>query len=884
MLWAYWQLEPTRPSWAAALVISLAGVLLLAPVVYYSWRSLAHFPRWQRAASLVVRALLVLLLVWALAVALWSGPLRSTTRQLSVVFAVDESLSISDAASEEARAFLQAARKHADGNQVAFLPFAAEPGPVADSPPGQSPDNRRETNLAAAIAAAGAATAPGYVPRVVLLSDGNQTAGDALATARAARMPVWTVPLPGCPKNEVYVSAVETKAEVREGEPFDVQVTVESTHEGDGTVRLLEGTKPVATRRGHVVEGENRFSFRHAITGKSQARLTVQLEGFEDTVGENNRASALVLVSGRPRALLIEGGPETGRHLAAALRQQYVDVEVRPPEAVPDRLDGLQGYQLLILSDVPATSLPAERMQLIQRYVRDFGGGLIVVGGYRSFTPGGYRDTLLEEILPVSSDLKKDRPKPSLAMVLLIDRSASMEGESIELAKQATRQAVETLGPRDQVGVIAFADTSNWVSEIHPCSDKASVLRRIDTIAAGGGTNLHPAMEKAYLALHEAFADLKHMIVLSDGLSHPGDFEGLVRDIAASGITVSTVAVGKEAAEGLLQDIARRGKGRYYYCDSAAAVPRIFVLEAASAGKVGITEEPFRPQVVGAAEVLTGIDLRQAPVLWGYAETRPKPEAHLVLAAKDGDPLLASWRYGSGISLAFTSDVQDRWAADWLGWPDFGRFWAQLARYAMRKDGPTGFVLQVEQEHGWAWAVLDAVDGDGEYINAAEGMLDILDPKGQTHKTRLVQIAPGRYAANFPTPMPGAYRLEATLSHGGRRLYVGRRGLVVEYADELRLKPTNEELLRSIAETTGGRYNPEPGAVFAPPERTALQTTFLWPYLLTAAALLFLIDVALKRIDLTRKKPPLETTPCAEPSTSSPETRRTVSKRPQSLC
>lgn len=824
--------------WQITQPFRLAALVVLPLLVYYWRRSLSGFGAWQRTASLAVRVLLVVLLV----VALCGVELTGAGRQLFVVFAVDASLSISDASSQAAERFVNEALEHAGDNQSARLPFALQPGEGA---------NRRGSDLATAVAAAAATTRSGYVPRVVLLSDGNQTTGDALAVARAATMPVWTVPLPGRPDNEIYVSAVEAKSQVRQGEAFWVDVVVQSTQDRNGTVRLLETTDAVVTETKHVSKGANRFRFRHTLTGKSEAILTAEVDGFRDTLAENNRASALVFITDRPRVLLIEGRPDSARPLAEALGRQYIDVETRPPDKMPDRLADLQDYELLMLANVPAGSLTAGRMEATRQYVRDFGGGLIVVGGDRSLTAGGYRGTVLEEVLPVQCEVSNDRPEPSLAMVLLIDRSASMEGEGIELAKQATRLAIERLAPGDQVGVIAFEDDSRWVSEgIQPCSEKQSVTEKIAEITAGGGTNLYPAMEKAYLALREAFADRKHMIVLSDGLSHPGDFETLTRDIAASGITISTVAVGEQAARQLLQDIARRGKGHYYYCRNAAAVPRVFVLEATTAGKRGIIEGLVSPRVVGAAGVFPDLDLREVPPLLGYVQTAAKPNSRLVLAAANGDPLLVWWPCGRGVSVAFTSHVQDRWAPLWLNWPGLGPFWAQLVRHAMRKDESEGFVVHLERRGDRAEVILDAVDDDDQYINGADAVLEIVDPDCKDCKVPMPQVAPGRYAAEFDTPMPGPYRLEATLSHGDGASYVGRHGLVVGYADEFRVGPTNKGLLRSIAETTGGRYNPQPAEVFAPPEDTARRTTPCWPYFLIAAALVFLVDVALKRIDL----------------------------------
>ena len=852
--------------WEITHPFRLAALIVLPLLIYYWRRSLLSFAPWQRAASLVIRGLLVSVLVVALCDVRWT----TNSRQLSVVFAVDQSLSICEASRTTAETFLNEALKHAGRNQSARLPFALQPGGHTRIRPVVSPEG---TDLAAAIAAAAAATRSGYVPRLVLLSDGNQTTGDALAAARAATMPVWTVPLPGLPDSEVYVSAVETKAQVRQGEPFYVDVVVQSAGERDGTVRLLERDRPVVTQQKHVTKGENRFRFRHVLTGQSEAVLTAELDGFKDTLAENNRASALVLVTGKPRVLLIEGQPDLARPLAAALNQQYIDVEIRPPEGMPAAPGGggyvrmpypptarfpaeLQGYQLLMLSNVPAASLSTGQMEAARQYVRDFGGGLIVLGGDRALTAGGYHGTVLEEILPVRCEPREDQPQPSLAMVLMIDRSASMTGASIELAKQATRQAVESLAPRDQVGVIAFSDDSQWVSPIQPCSHRQQVLDQINTITAGGRTNLYPAMEKAYLALRDAPADRKHVIVLSDGLSQPGEFETLTQDIAAAGITVSTVAVGGHAAQQLLQDIARRGQGHYYFCQNAAAVPRVFQLEAATAGKLGVIEKLVSPRLDDAAAVFADLELAEVPPLLGYVQTVAKPNAQLALAAENHDPLLIWWRCGRGLSAAFTSSVQSSWAPLWLKWPRLGPFWAQLVRHTMRPDDFQGFALGLERKNDQAQLILDAVDTDGQYVNGAEARLEIVDPHKTTHKVPLVQIAPGRYAAEFATPTPGPYRLEATLSRSGRTIYVGRRGLVVGYAAELRLKPTDQDLLRSIAAITRGRYDPRPDEVFTPPEdeEAVRRTTPCLPYLLMAATLIFLVDVALKRIDLAPRR------------------------------
>jgi len=823
----------------------LGALVLLPVVVYYSRGSLVRFARWQRNLSSVVRCVLL----GVLAVALCGPRVTWPGRERTVVFAVDRSTSIPDEGSRTAAKYLDECKGLAGEVRVVELPFAARPVVLqpTDDPGDEPPADADASDLAAAIATASALVPGDRVARVVLLSDGRPTAGDALAAARAAPCPVDVVPLPGRPKNEVYVGALSTPGQARAGEPFYLKVGIYSSGENRGKLGLKCDGAALLEETVSLTEGENRFRFPQVVTRAGPATFTAELAGFEDTLPQNNTARAVVFATPRARVLLVESRPALAEPLSDALGGENLDVEVRAPEAMPSRLEEFEPYELVILSDVPATALSDDRMEGLRRYVRDFGGGLIVVGGERAFTPGGYKDTVLEEILPVRPHVRTDRPKPSVALVLVLDRSGSMEGQSIELAKQATRRAIENLTPRDQVGVVAFEDRPHWISRIGPVADKAQVLKRIDTIAAGGGTNMVPAMEQAYLALDEAYAQRKHIIVLTDGLSHPGDFSALTRRIAGAGITVSTVAVGPEAAGQVLRDVATVGGGNYYQCEDATAVPRIFALETIAAGKRGICEEPFVPQVVEPSRVLAGIDFGRVKPLLGYAETQLKPTAQLVLASEDGDPLLAWWRYGAGTTAVFTSDVQSRWAAAWLRWEGFGRFWAQLVRQVMRRDPLRDFSLRARWHGGRAAVTLDAVDPEGRFVNAAEGTLSVIDPKEQTHSLPLAQAAPGRYAADFPAEAPGVYYFEAALEYQGQPVYLARRGLAVDWPDELRVGPANTALLQSIAEASGGNYDPLPAEVFAPDGRTAPRTFRLWPPLLVCVLLLLVVDVALKR-------------------------------------
>jgi uncharacterized membrane protein len=833
------QLELTRPLW-------LAGLLALPVVAYFFVRSLVDFQPWQRSLSLLSRVLIVALLVFSLA----GLTLLLPTKRQFVVFAVDQSLSVDETSRKFADDYLKEAERHAGPNTIGTLAFAARPGafqPGIAGPPTTLDD--KGTDLASAIEVAAAVAPPFYVPKVVLLTDGNSTTGDPLKAALRAGVPIFTVPLRTRDDPEVQVSAVKAPAQVAQGEPFHVEVVIDSNHDDEGQIDVYRGPHKVVSERRAIKKGENRFRFPQTIERERLAQFTVRASGFKDALLDNNSDSGLVFTSGKPRVLLIESDVKSARDLSWALEEQEMQVDVRPPQGMPADLADLQNYELLILSNVPATSLTMTQMEVARRYVQDLGGGLVMLGGDQSFGLGGYYKTTLEEILPVRSDFEKEKEKPSLAMMLVIDKSGSMGGEKIELAKEAAKSAVELLGPSDKIGVIAFEGEPYWVSELHPCSDKGFVLDRVASIEAGGGTNMHPAMEEAFDALQQTTAKLKHVIILTDGISAPGDFAGTAASMQSARITVSTVGVGQDSDQTLLEEIARIGGGRYYFTEDPGSIPQIFAKETVAASKSAINEQPFMPIVNRPTQALAEIDLASAPFLLGYVVTRPKPTSEVILATETGDPLLAWWRYGLGMSVAFTSDAKSRWAAEWLSWPGYAPFWAQVVRHAMRKNDAKGVVIEVKQSSGKAAVTLDAVAPSGAYLNRAQTELTIIDPALASQKLEMVQTAPGRYTAEFATPLPGAYHMDFSQTLDGKTLYHQSRGLNVGYADELRLRPTNTELLRSIARVSGGRFDPKAESVFDSNGQTARRALPLWRYLVTAAALIFVLDVALRRID-----------------------------------
>jgi Ca-activated chloride channel homolog len=835
--------ELTRP-WMLLLLIPSGTVLAVFFV-----RSLSDFPQRQRAWSLATRCLIVTLLILSLA---GLSTQRLTDEQFVVLLA-DHSLSVGEDGREWIERFLEQAALQRRHHRVAYLPFAAEPGAVQQVPfDEQVLLDRDGTDLAAVIEAAAGSIPPGFVPQLVLLSDGNATAGDALAAAARCRVPVSTVPLPARSEPEVQVAEVLVPAEVREGEPFYVEATIYASHDDQGLIEVFRGDHRVIGERRPLKAGENRFRFQQTIERERLAAFTVRVSQLEqDTLLDNNADSGLVYAAGRPRVLVIESDPNLIRELAYALEDEGIQVDIRPPQGMPDTLADLQNYELLVLSNVPATALRQQQMEVARTYVQQLGGGLIMLGGEQSFGLGGYYKTTLEEILPVRSDFEKEKENPTLAMVLVLDKSGSMSGERIEMAKSAARAAVELLGRRDQIGVIAFDGDTYVISEMQPALNREKIASEIARIEAAGGTTMYPAIEQAFQMLLPVSAPLKHAIVLTDGIAEQADFEGLAQTMAAAKITVSTVAVGDGSDTQLLEQIARVGKGRYYLTEDPAQVPQIFARETTMASKSAIDEQPFVPQVIRATHALADLDIEAAPFLLGYVMTRAKPTSEVILATEKGDPLLAWWRYGLGMAAAFTSDAKSRWAAEWITWPGYGKFWTQVVRQTMRSSDARGMHAEIVRRGPSADMTVDLTDATGRFVNQAEVELTVIGPQLRPEKATLQQTAPGRYTARFDASVPGAYHLELSAGQHGQTLYRQSRGLMVGYSDELRIRPVNESLLQQIAAVSGGRYSPEPAEVFDQPGRWAIRPVPLWPWLLSIAAWLVLLDVALRRIDLS---------------------------------
>ena len=822
-------LELTHP-------LYLIGLLLIVLLVYAHRCSLVDFSRRQRLLSLALRTIILAFLVFALA----GLTLILPTYQTMIVLLADQSRSIDSVASEERDLFVEQCRS--------TIPADRFGGVVSFG-------NADSTDISIAFSPALARVPPNYVPHLVVISDGNETRGNVLTAAIQSGVVVSTVPLPSSSDPEVQVADLKMPHHVRQGEPFYLEVVVQSNIETDGTIAIYKGPFRLLEESRRLQIGENVFRFRQTMDNQRQQEFTVTINARQDTIIDNNRLSGMIFADGKPRVLIVDNDQRTIRDLTSALREQEITAEVRPPEGVPQTLEDLNNFEAVLLSDVSASAMSVNQMNLLRAYVSDLGGGLIMLGSEQSFGLGGYFKTPIEEILPVYCDLQKEQEKPSLAICLVIDRSGSMGGQKMELAKDAAKAAIEVLTPQDFAAVIAFDNEPYTIVSMQSTASTSAMLTAVSTIEAAGGTNIYLAMVEAYEQLRRVPARLKHVIVLTDGYSAPGDFDGITRQFIRDQITVSTVGVG-EADNNLLKRIAENGRGRHYSCDDPQAIPQIFAKETITASKSAIQDNPFMPVQIMATTVLRQINLNAAPPLLGYVVTKPKPTAQFILATETGDPLLMWWRFGLGQTVAFSSDAKSRWGAEWLAWEDFGKFWAQVVRHAMRQSPQQGSALEIESHPEGIHVTLDSMDETDKYINEATGTVSVIRSDVMSDEWTLYQTAPGRYEANIHfagTPVAGqsVYHLQTELKLGDKVLESQSRSIMTHYSDELRIRPTNEALLRLLAELTGGSYDVTADEIVHwQSGRSARQALPLWSWLLAIAAGLYVFDVLLRRVEM----------------------------------
>ena len=719
-------------TWTAPSVLWL---LLAIPAVWVAHRlARTNFNVRQRRLQAAVRSLLLA----ALACALARPVIATRSSRESIVFAVDVSQSVGTRAIEHAAQRIDdivAAARPAHWRIVAFGATARPIGgtaalrDLAHADPAQpGAIDRSGTDLQAALDAARSELAPGHVPRIVLFSDARSTSGDAdeaVTRLAAAHIPVSTEPSEARELGDTWVDSLGLPPHPTAGATLPVTVAVGSQRDVDAIVELRADGKVLDRRPARLTRGLTRVTIQTSLETPGAAALDASVTVDGDPLRANDTLTRNIWLEPRVRVLYVEGTPASAKYLTGALQASGFDVTSAPTSRIPATAADFDAYDVVVLSDVNRSALSNAAMSALADWV-ERGGGLLVAGGDAVFGENGYRNTTLERVTPVTFERKDE---PSVALILVLDRSWSMAGTSIDLCKAAAAAALDVMTDEQSLGVLTFNDKFDWDVTLRNVGKNREFMRqKIGAIEPSGRTLIFPALEQAYLALKPVKARAKHVVLLSDGRTYPDDYEGLVKKMTDARMTVSSVAVGPSADGDLLKSIATWGKGRMYSVADARELPQIFVKEAKNAATPAFDEKVIKA-VVKRPAFLQDVDVSHLPPLHGLTATVMKDAATEVIATGEDEPILAFWPVGLGRAAVFASDVKDRWGSDWVKWRGYGPFFSAVVHAIERQRPPAlGLDVSTDPTHGSARAVhmaVEARDSAGAYRDLLRPVLRV---------------------------------------------------------------------------------------------------------------------------------------------------------------
>lgn len=838
----------------------LLALPALAWIGWLAWKTDVQITPWRRWTALVLRTVICLALVLAIAGVQWLLPVEG----MNVFFVLDRSDSVPSGQQEAAKSLVNrmAAQKKKD-DKAGVIIFGTEasidrlPNEAIDLEKVEAVVDTQRSDLAAAIRLATAAFAETGQKRIVLMSDGNENIGDvmsAVVSAKSQGVSVDVVPLGVSRGNDVFVQKVQVPTKLKKGQPFEAKIFIQADEAQEATVRLYRNDVPLGEQKVRLEAGKNLFSFPQTLPDQGFYHYDVRVDAPGDLLPQNNRAMSFASVKGDPRVLVISGELGLDDLLVTALQAARLDVKVVDVTGLPTSLAELDSYDAVFLCNVSAGDLGRDTMALIEAAVRDFGVGLVCVGGENTFTAGGYRGTPLDTVLPVSMELDSKKVLPPGAVVLVMHGMEFANGNQV--ARDCALGVLSALGPQDEMGVILWDGTEKWVYELQKVGDKKAAGSAIAGMNQGDLGSFQGVLEESHKALRKSKASLKHVIVFSDGDPAAPSVE-LMQQIVTDRITVSTVLIaGHVGPENMIQ-IADQGRGRFHNVTSPAMLPQIFIKETAVILKSAIYEEPFKPQVKAASELTRGIGAADYPQLLGYVATAVKPRAETPLFTEKGDPLLAHWQHGLGRTVAFTSDARAKWAKNWLGWERYKQFWSQIAQWSLRRLENADFSSEVVIDKGEGVINVEALDEQGNYRNFLNLQAIVVSPKGERHVVRVEQTGPGHYEAKFPTKEVGGYLVNLMQMENGEAVAGQVVGASVNFSPEFAAGDPNVSLLKRLAETAGGRMLDPTKSTDNPFTHDRFKTNRpldLWEWLVRLAIILFVLDVGVRRIDLDREQ------------------------------
>jgi uncharacterized membrane protein len=697
--------------------------------------------------------------------------------------------------------------------------------------------------------------------KIVLFSDGNENIGNSIQMAYLARslgIEIYPVPLNSWfDKGEIFINKLDTPSTVPLETPFEIRIVIMSSKDIQSELVLFRSEKLLISRSVQLKSGKNVLTFVDMVSEAGLYLYKAVINASEDIFFQNNTGLSFTRGTRKAQILYLTGEDPIAAPFVDTLKIQGLDLVHKNVRDLAGTVHGLLDYNAVILDNVSGESLSFTAMENIETYVKDMGGGLIMMGGDNSFGAGYYKNTPIEKALPVFMDAPADLKFSDLCLIFVIDKSMSMTSgaddtakNKLEMAKIAAFASIQMLNPTDRVGVVVFDTEFKWIIPLMKAKERRWIANKLSQVEGDGGTDLFPALSNVFRSIKQAKAAKKHVIVLSDGETKKADFKTLVKSMSQSAISVSTVAIGDDADIELMKSIAAWGQGRSYYTDNSKNIPKIFTGETKIVTKNLVIEKILQPYSTRPNEMMQGIKAGQLPVIHGQVLTHPKPGAGVWIRTAEG-PLLTAWRYGLGRSVAFTSDLSGRWGRDWVRWEHYGRFTSQMVKWAQKKETQKKFFATIDRDGENGKFTVDLFSEENRFINNSDLRVNVRFPSQKSKTISLDQIAPGRYQCAFLAEEIGEYYFSLFGRKNDQSSFQQVFGFGIPYTDEFYNLGVRLSLLQSLAAMTNGKLlsiDRGRNDLFSTKAGAKDYGRPLWPYLLLAFLLFLIIDVGARKL------------------------------------
>ncbi len=840
----------------------LVLLLIIPLLIYLSWHTLSNISQIQKRILLSMRITVLVLLILGI-----SGlAIKRKTDKVCTVFLLDVSDSMIGPKIADRIDIIENMVKLKLGKEQFGLVVFAGNSSVEIAPTYNfhikqitSVVDKSYTNIESAVDLAISIFPENTIKKIICITDGNQNQSDVIPKAIEARTKNITIDVLSSGElsrmKEVWIKDVITPHRVSLNQKFQIIVDSNTLHENaHGTLKIykngnFEGEAAVELK----TLRENNIYFEQSLTEDGMCQYEFVLESNDDIYHENNVAGVMVYAGSKPKILYVHSDIATaGISTAIPFPESFVVDRVTPSFLLDDP-DKIWQYDLIVFQDILANKLDSTSMEMLNHYVRDQGGGFIMLGGLKSLGPGGYSKTKIGEMLPVYLDPKSGTKSAGLNIVFAIDKSGSMAQKhggktKLRVVIDTLADVLKLLKKEDKLGLVLFDKLPGTVLPIQRYENFQEIKNRLDSLEAQGGTDIYKSLKASHDLFKDSTSKFKHIVLISDGQAGQADYSKLLVAMNEEKITLSTIGIGDNINESFLESISERCGGRCYITQELDNLSDIFKRETAMASRSWFKEEEIMPRIFQSHEIIKGFSADALPLLQGLILTSTKSSNNDIIVSDKNTPVLSAWQYGLGRTTILTTDLLSDWGNNWFSWEYFPRFWSQLIRWNTRDIDPGNWDMKTELNQGRIRITLETINEDGSFEDFSKLKAAILAPDNSEVSIDLDQVGPGEYEGFCPVKARGFYVINLFCVEDENVAFKQSQGIFVSSLPEYMEFGTNWELLEKMCRLTGGSCYNRALDLYDNREEATLSMFSCGSILMLAAVFLFILEIAVRRL------------------------------------